>query len=207
VDWVCFFFCGSYTFYLNLEGIDEQMESMSSDSNALPPLNHDRAIHLINLLKQSGDDKCCGCGDTVESLSSESADVSIRGNGNGSSNNSGNGNGGGSCSSICVARCGHLFCWKCRDEFTEGSLCPMCAYPLKAEDIFEMKDSLPVFFFSLIRLYYSKSLRGCGINRIMFLIRWMKRRNPLSPQHCYLLFKVRKFEHWWRTYRIFVKNL
>ncbi|KAJ3135495.1 hypothetical protein HDU90_003898 [Geranomyces variabilis] len=107
--------------------ITEEMDDEAGDID-LSPLTTERATHLLALLRDSGDDRCCACG--------------IVADGGGSDDRT-----------IVVSACGHLFCGDCvRGVMTGGPSssaasnsgggvgCPMCGAQLTARGLKEIKD-------------------------------------------------------------------
>ncbi|KAI9357016.1 SNF2 family N-terminal domain-containing protein [Zopfochytrium polystomum] len=113
----------------------------SADDDTLPPLTRDRALHLISLLREAADDKCCNCNVLV--------DVSAAGGGGGGGNGGFDGSANSTSglvpgNSLCVARCGHLFCTDCMGEVISSPVpvpCPMCGVALGKADILEVKEN------------------------------------------------------------------
>ncbi|ORY42341.1 hypothetical protein BCR33DRAFT_660878, partial [Rhizoclosmatium globosum] len=54
-----------------LAALDEQMEGLKDDVK--PPLTRQRALHLLGLLRESGDDSCCSCGSVVDTFGAAAA--------------------------------------------------------------------------------------------------------------------------------------
>ncbi|KNC96716.1 uncharacterized protein SPPG_07926 [Spizellomyces punctatus DAOM BR117] len=83
----------------------------------MPVLTSERAAHLLSLLRDAGDDKCCVCSLSVD---------------------------GGGERTVVVSRCGHMFCNECvravLGEGKEGMACPMCQSRLGKADLKEIKD-------------------------------------------------------------------
>ncbi|KAJ3329419.1 hypothetical protein HDU76_007945 [Blyttiomyces sp. JEL0837] len=103
-------------FELEMKTLDEQL--ISTTDEVFPPLTHARAIHLLSLLREAGDDKCSSCAVLVD-------------------------HGVDSSKSLCIGRCGHLFCNACMSSLLESessSQCPMCQFTFQAGDIYEMKE-------------------------------------------------------------------
>ncbi|KAJ3157411.1 hypothetical protein HDU86_003303 [Geranomyces michiganensis] len=101
--------------------ITEEMDDEAEDAD-LKPLTIERATHLLALLRDSGDDRCCACGTTPDGGGSDDR------------------------SSIVVSACGHLFCGDCVRGVMAGgpsstsSRCPMCDAQLTARSLKEIKD-------------------------------------------------------------------
>ncbi|KAJ3106878.1 hypothetical protein HDU97_005365 [Phlyctochytrium planicorne] len=77
-----------------------------------------QAIHLLSLLRESGDDKCSNCEVPVETLSNDGRAVSI-------------------------ALCGHIFCNECLASMAPAGgpvACPSCGNSLETGQLFELKD-------------------------------------------------------------------
>ncbi|ORY31199.1 hypothetical protein BCR33DRAFT_685256, partial [Rhizoclosmatium globosum] len=122
-----------------LAALDEQMEGLKDDVK--PPLTRQRALHLLGLLRESGDDSCCSCGSVVDTFGAAAAPM------NDQKQDKDEGK------SVCVAKCGHLFCVGCmgtiKDVISGGGaargesapVCPMCNFEIGQGDIMEIKES------------------------------------------------------------------
>ncbi|KAJ3139737.1 hypothetical protein HK100_011220 [Physocladia obscura] len=136
-----------------LKAIDEQIESMADE--VFPPLTLKRAQHLLSLLRESGDESCCGCGISVDTFGNGSShDHNHHGESKATEKLSSGGGGGGTneIKSLAVSNCGHLFCVPCMNSLREAGrvgessslsspLCPMCNFSIGSNDIFEVKES------------------------------------------------------------------
>ncbi|KAJ3032043.1 UNVERIFIED_CONTAM: hypothetical protein HDU68_008076 [Siphonaria sp. JEL0065] len=104
-----------------LKELDEQMQGLIKDE-VFPMLTKKRALHILSLLRESGDDSCCSCGALVDTF----------GNGEQSSQPAPS-----SASK------------KSKDEEKEdvktldesAPACPMCSFSLGLKDLFELQET------------------------------------------------------------------
>ncbi|TPX54578.1 hypothetical protein PhCBS80983_g05876 [Powellomyces hirtus] len=101
------------------KGFGEITDVVADETGDLPPLTTERAAHLLSLLKDSGDEKCCICSEVLDGEGDKT---------------------------IVISRCGHLFCNECTRQVFEGTIkgfmcpMPMCQVPLCKEGLKEIKD-------------------------------------------------------------------
>ncbi|KAJ3265917.1 hypothetical protein HDU77_003391 [Chytriomyces hyalinus] len=117
-----------------LKAMDEQMASLKNE--VMPPLTKKRAIHLLKLLRESGDESCSYCGTVVETFGSDNQMPQMP-SGKKEKNNSEED----APKSLCVSKCGHLFCIMCLDTVRTSGSCPMCEHKLGKKDIMEIKET------------------------------------------------------------------
>ncbi|KAI8608689.1 SNF2 family N-terminal domain-containing protein [Chytriomyces sp. MP71] len=138
-----------------LKALDEQMDSLRDE--VFPALTKKRALHLLGLLRESGDDACCNCGVLVDSDTADQPAAPVSSSTSGKSKKAAAAAAaesmeGETNKSLCVSKCGHLFCVNCmvalrdvsgakRVSFGDCPTCPMCNYALGYSDIMEIKES------------------------------------------------------------------
>ncbi|KAJ3412131.1 hypothetical protein HDV05_001169 [Chytridiales sp. JEL 0842] len=105
-----------------LKTIDDQINHVAQDM--LPVLTKERALHLVSLAREAGDDACSSCGAQVD-IDGTADDAEPR--------------------PLAVSRCGHLLCMDCFDAVSASVIpqsCGMCGNSLGVGDTMEISEEM-----------------------------------------------------------------